>query len=281
MLIVASRKFATVIHATFRKKMQRCVRFTLYSHWISTCSWRARLAFHYKKIPFILTTVDIAGRHEKSPAVSQNVPAVHVDLAATPSDRNAVALPQQCSEPQTGEFIIGDSLAIIELLESIFPDSPRLLGRSAIERARIIEAFSGVSDGQVLQTLRVKRYLQSEFEKGSLPHNAEERVKEWSAKWTHESLTVLERISAANSELGRGRFVVGDRFSAADCALIPHAFAARKRYNIDIASNFPCLADLLAFQQHNADENLHEALHRSHPMNQPDAPVSTHSSTTR
>ena len=88
--------------------------FTLYTYWRSSCSWRVRIALHYKQLTYTPQCINITKAEHKTEEYgrinpSHSVPALVVSYAET----------QQ-------QLVMGQSLAILEWLEETHPSPPLL-----------------------------------------------------------------------------------------------------------------------------------------------------------
>ena len=116
--------------------------------------------------------------------------------------------------------VIGQSLAIIEYLEELFPDPP-LLPRDPGERAVVRSmALSIACDIHPLNNLRVMNYL-----KDPLGHDAA-TVSRWYAHWVAEGFRGLEEMARRSS--ADGRHLYGSSVTLADVLLVPQMYNARR-----------------------------------------------------
>lgn len=124
----------------------------------------------------------------------------------------------------TGEGLLGQSLAIIEYLEERFPEPPLLpAGAFARARARAL-ALQVACDIHPLNNLRVLQYLVGEF-------GIDEQQKlAWYHHWLQQGLAALERQLAS----GSSAFCCGERPGLADICLVPQLYNAR-RFGLDLA----------------------------------------------
>lgn len=115
--------------------------------------------------------------------------------------------------------VIGQSLAIIEYLDEVFPEPP-LLPKNALGRARVRGlAYAVACDIHPINNLRVRRFLLDEL------NHSEEEVLAWQVHWMKVGFEALETMLAASSETGR--FCHGDAPTLADICLIPQMANAR------------------------------------------------------
>ena len=113
---------------------------------------------------------------------------------------------------------IAQSLAIIDWLDTTFPDQP-LLPAEPGDRAEVLAfALTIACDIHPLNNLRVLKYLGGPLDQPEEARNA------WYRHWVAEGLATLEALAAARS----GRFVFGDVPTLADICLVPQMFNARR-----------------------------------------------------
>ncbi|WP_445401039.1 maleylacetoacetate isomerase [Zobellella sp. An-6] len=124
----------------------------------------------------------------------------------------------------TGEGLLGQSLAIIEYLDERFPAPPLLpAGAFARARARAL-ALQVACDIHPLNNLRVLQYLVGEF-------GIDERQKlAWYHHWLQQGLAALERQLTETDSI----FCCGDTPGLADICLVPQLYNAR-RFGLDLA----------------------------------------------
>lgn len=149
------------------------------------------------------------------------------------------------------DFVLTQSLAILEYLEDTHP-SPPLLPAGARQRARARQfAHIIVSDIQSLTNLRVLTYLRSVLNTPDVARSL------WYRHWLLEGLDALELWLTAEST---GEFCVGDAVTMADICLVPLLHSAR-RFALAL-EDFPRLCEvedacmaLPAFQQAHPDRH--------------------------
>jgi maleylacetoacetate isomerase len=179
----------------------------LYSYWRSSSAFRVRLALAAKGIPFRSVAVNLlAGAQRSSEHLARSplgvVPCLVVD----------------------GEPFV-ESVAIIELLEELYPALP-LLPRDPRDRARVralVEVVNAAT--QPLHNLIVVNKVSPD----------PEARKEWSRHFIARGLAAFETLMEVNEKRGvKGRFAYGDTFGMADCFLLPQVYGAR-RFAVDLA----------------------------------------------
>jgi maleylacetoacetate isomerase len=148
--------------------------------------------------------------------------------------------------------VLTQSLAIIDYLESVFPE-PRLIPADPVTAAKVrAVALTIACDIHPLNNLRVLNYL-----KGPLARSQED-VDQWYRHWMLKG-----GLEAVEAMIGGEDFCFGDSPSLADVCLIPQVFNAR-RYKIDISH----LKKIVHIDRRCADI---AAFAGAHPSRQPDA----------
>lgn len=210
---------------------------TLYSYFRSSTSYRVRIALNLKGIPFKYNAVHLlkdGGEQHKTEYRKVN------PIGGVPS----IAM---------GDFVLGESLAILEFLDENYSNCP-LYPKDSKQKAIVRQMCEIVnSDLHPLTNLRVLQYL----EKRGFDQNAKD---EWSHHWLKIGLEAFQKMVVKHG----GKFCFGDQVTAADLCLIPHLFTAR-RFNLDL-SPFDRLLKIeetcLAI----------DGFKKAHPFSQPDTP---------
>jgi maleylacetoacetate isomerase len=187
----------------------------LYTYWRSSSAYRVRLALAAKGVPYRSVPVNLLEGAQRSAEHTARSPMGFVP----------------CLEVNGEAFV--ESVAIIELLEALYPEPP-LLPKDPFARARVRALVEIVNAGtQPLQNLGVLQKLSSDGEVR----------KEWIQHFIAKGLGAFEAMMDANAARdpgSRGRFAYGDALSMADCYLVPQVYNAR-RYAVDLA-RFPRVA---------------------------------------
>jgi len=145
---------------------------------------------------------------------------------------------------------LGQSLAIINYLESRWPNPPTLPS-DPLSKALSWQIAEIINAGiQPLQNSGVLRRLQRA--------NVDET--QWAHDWIEEGLGAVEALVAQSA----GRYCIADRPTVADICLIPQLYNAR-RYDVDLSA----FQHLLRVEA--ACEKL-SAFFVAHPDRQPDKP---------
>jgi len=183
----------------------------LYGFPRSSMSWTVRMALGVKGLAYETVTVDI--RRDSDERARTGYAEINA-LGQVP-----VLQWREGEQPRR----IAQSLAIIELLEELYPQ-PALWPADRFLRARARELAAMVQAGT--------QPLQNNYVLGQLSERGvDERA--WARHFIERGLTALQ-IAAAPT---RGRFLVGDTLSAADLYLGPMLYNARR---------YDCALDRLA-----------------------------------
>ncbi|MCA0452014.1 MAG: maleylacetoacetate isomerase [Proteobacteria bacterium] len=151
---------------------------------------------------------------------------------------------------------VAQSMAIVELLEELFPD-PSVLPADPLLRAEARSfAYLISADLHPINNNRVRRYLD-----GVLGVD-ERQIRDWYRHWVGEAFSSLERQLAQRS--ARYRFCFDDRPGLADACLVPQIDNAR-RFDCDL-SPYPLLLSV------DAQCRQLDAFKRAAPAMQPDYP---------
>jgi maleylacetoacetate isomerase len=176
----------------------------LYSYWRSSAAYRVRIALNLKGLDHEIVPVSLlpgAAEHRQE------------DYRA----RNAQMLVPFLED---GNFSTGQSLAILEYLEEMYPE-PALLPADAQRRAAVRSFCDSICcDIHPLNNLRVMQYLKGELDV------SDEQFNTWYAHWIHEGFKAAEAAAAAFAD--DGQFAFGKSVSLADTCLIPQVYNARR-----------------------------------------------------
>lgn len=193
----------------------------LYSYFRSSAAFRARIAVNLKGVEYETAYVDLrafGSGPKKAEYLAVNpqglVPALDVDGTT-----------------------VGQSLAIIEYLDEVYPDPP-LLPRSPVDRARVrAMALTVACDIHPLNNLRVLNYLRSPIGQN------EDAVNAWYRHWIALGFDALEQQVARAT--GDGRHMFGSSVTIADIFIVPQMYNAR-RFKCDV-SGYPALQGVCAY----------------------------------
>jgi maleylacetoacetate isomerase len=209
----------------------------LYTYFRSSAAFRVRIALNLKGVVYEPKFVHLPrGEHRAADYAAQN-PQALVPLLITDDGTR-----------------LAQSLAIIELLDDLYPRQP-LLPRDARERARVRSLSLLVAcEIHPLNNLRVLQHLKRAL------GQSEDQLNTWYRHWIADGLGKLE---AELKTPGTGRYCHGDAPTMADCCLVPQIFNA-KRYQSDL-SPYPTVMRVF-------DECMKlDAFDLAQPAKQPDA----------
>ncbi|KAK8618987.1 hypothetical protein V6N13_132957 [Hibiscus sabdariffa] len=207
----------------------------LYSYWISSCSWRIRIALNLKGLQYQYIPVNLLKGEHFSPEFQKLNPIGYVPVLVD------------------GDIVISDSFAIFMYLEEKYPHIP-LLPSDLPKKALNIQAANIVSSSiQPLQNLAVLKYIEEKT-------SPDEKIP-WAKFHIEKGFAALEKLLKDHA----GRYATGDEVSMADVFLAPQIYNGMKRFNVDMAK-FPLLTRL-----NDAYSELPE-FQKATPENQPDAP---------
>ena len=178
----------------------------LYTYWRSSSSYRVRFALSAKKLAYESRAVNLATGEHRLDAHAPQIPTGFVPSVVI-----------------DGKMMV-ESVAIIELLEDLFPD-PALFPRDPWGRARVRALVEVINAGtQPLQNLSVLDHYSRE----------PEARKGWARHFVARGLAAFERLMALHENEGvEGKFAYGDTLSAADIFLVPQMYSAQ-RFGVDL-----------------------------------------------
>lgn len=170
----------------------------LYDYWRSSAAYRVRIALNLKGVDYRPVPVNLLeGEQHGSAHHARNplglVPVLEVD-----------GVP------------IAQSLAIIDWLESAYPE-PRLLPSDPVARAQVLAStLTLISETHPLQNLRVIKYLRDIMGQDG------EAVSSWLRHWIGTGLTALEAVAPEQGLFG------GKAPNLLDLCLVPQMYSARR-----------------------------------------------------
>ena len=210
----------------------------LYNYFRSSTSYRARIALHHKSLAFEYKPVHLLnnGGEQNSDEYKRLNPAGEVPTLI-----------------HMGKAI-GQSMAIIQYLEDLFPQNP-LLPKNSYEKAKVLQVSEGINCGHSLTNLKVMAKLQKDY---SL---LDEQKKEWTQSWMNKLLESCEKQIKSTTKT----YAFGDEVTVADLFIIPFLFSA-ERFEVDI-SRYPLIAKI------KLNCLKLESFQKAHPMNQIDTPA--------
>lgn len=181
----------------------------LYTYFRSSCSARLRIALNLKNISYDCVYVNLAKDEHRSEShktlnPSQSVPALVI--------------------PDSGHtsFSIGQSIAALEYLEDVYPNTLMLLPPPSDPFARAAIRSSVQIIASDIQPLTTSRALRRVGESGADPNT-------WTRHFMALGLAAYESAIAKTA----GNFSYGDEISLADCCLVPAVWGAQ-RYDVDM-----------------------------------------------
>lgn len=173
----------------------------LSTYWRSSCSFRVRIALGYKKVDYEPLLVNLLEGDQKKPAHLAKNPIGHVPTLTIDGVTHV------------------DSIAIMELLEELYPDPP-LLPKAPHDRARVRALVQTIASGiQPLQNLVVLDRVGG---------TDQEKRSDWMKFWITRGLGAFEALASEG-----GPFAYGTTFTMADACLVPQIYASR-RVGVDL-----------------------------------------------
>ena len=211
----------------------------LYSYFRSSAAYRVRIALNLKGLAADIIPVHLlkdGGQQRQQDYLDINPTALVPTLV-------------------DGDFVLGQSMAIVEYLEETHPQ-PALLPSDVQDRARIRAIAQIIAcDIHPLNNLRVLQYLKHTL-------NIDDAGRDqWYMHWVHLGLTGVEAMLADSPQTGE--FCHGDEPGYADLMLVPQVANAR-RFNCDLSS-MPNVVRI------DAACNKLDAFIKAAPANQPDS----------
>ncbi|QYJ77782.1 maleylacetoacetate isomerase [Shewanella acanthi] len=183
----------------------------LYGYWRSSAAYRVRIALNLKGLTAEQLSVHLVregGEQHKAEYIALNPQEL---------------VPTLVVEGKQGTDNLTQSLAIIEYLEELYPQSP-LLPTSPLARAQVRALAQSIAcEIHPLNNLRVLQYLTQTLEVDEAAKNA------WYHHWVNTGFSALEK----QLERVSGRYCFGDSVTIADLCLIPQVYNA-KRFNVDL-----------------------------------------------
>lgn len=181
----------------------------LYDYYRSSAAYRVRIALNLKGVRTEQVAVNLVDDEQSGAAYRARNPQGLVPAL------------------ETGEGVLGQSLAILEYLDETHP-APALLPKRAWDRARMRSLAQTLAcDVHPLNNLRVLNYL-----RGPLGQQ-QDSVERWIAHWIRHGFRALEAQAPEQGFLG------GSQPMLPDVVLVPQMYSAR-RFGVDLGA-FPRL----------------------------------------
>lgn len=212
----------------------------LYSYFRSSASYRVRIALNLKEVKVGQIPVNLLKAEQKSQEFGVKNPQRLLPVL----------------EISDGK-VLTQSMAIMEYLDELFPDTHRLLPESPEARARVRAISQAIAcEIAPINNLRVLNYLTQRL------GVTEDGKNTWVQHWIAEGFEAVETILSHSTSTGK--FCHGDSPTMADCCLVPQVFNAR-RFECNLTP-YPTVMRIVE-----SCEAL-SAFKLAHPSNQPDTP---------
>lgn len=183
----------------------------LYHYYRSSTSYRVRIALYLKNVDFESYHINLLNAEQRSAEYLTINP-----LGGVPA-------------LQDGDFILTQSLAILDYLEQIKPSSS--LYPADAKSCAFVQQIATViaEDIHPLINMKTQKYLSDNLGADELAK------KEWFRHWTSTGTAAIEKMLACHGK--SGNFALGDQVSIADICLIPHLYSMR-RFGVNL-DEFP------------------------------------------
>lgn len=186
----------------------------LYNYFRSSTSYRVRIALNLKNLEYQYQPVHLlkdGGEQYQQKYLALNpmaeVPTLHHE-----------------------GFNLGQSMAIIEYLEDVFP-SPHLFPKDLQSKGKVRQFCETINSFMhPLSNLKVMQYLEK-----NNSYTAKDK-EQWISHWYHKGFQALENWLSQN----HGIYSFGNQITYADCFLIPLIFSAQ-RFNVNLVDYKLCL----------------------------------------
>ena len=183
---------------------------TLYGYWRSSATYRVRIALNLKKLPYIYIPVHLV----------KNGGGQH--LAEYQTLNPAELVPTLIDDEGN---LLNQSSAIIEYLDELYPQKPKLLPSTPLDKAKIRTLAQDITcDIQPLANLRVMQYMNKSLS------CSDSQQKAWSKHWIETGFDGLEK----RLQKSAGDYCFGNTLTMADVCLVPQVYnASRFSVNLD------------------------------------------------
>jgi maleylacetoacetate isomerase len=169
----------------------------LYDYWRSSASYRVRIALEMKQVPYRRHDVNLLTGEQSS---------------AANRDRNAQGFVPTI---EVDGHRIGQSLAIIDYLDAVYPEPPLVSSNPLVRAATLQRALVIAADIHPVNNLRILKRLK---ELG-IDQAARD---DWYRLWIGEGFDALEAMA------GDGPYLGGEQPDLSDVCLVPQMFNARR-----------------------------------------------------
>jgi maleylacetoacetate isomerase len=205
----------------------------LYDYGYSSAAYRTRIALNLKGLDYDRVTIDLVKDGGQQHSASYK----------------AVNPQELIPSLETDGSVIGQSLAIIEYLDEVYP-SPRLLPTYPLARAKVRQmAYAIACDIHPINNLSARQLL------SKMGHGEEEIMAKWYAHWIHKGFAALETLLSQSKD--KGSYCYGDTPTLADICLVPQ-MANAYRFKVPVDA-FPTLVKI------DAHARLHPAFAAAAP----------------
>ena len=240
-----------------RKMSSPYSNFSLSTYWRSSSSWRVRTALAAKGITYDSIPVHLVKGEQKS---EENMKVNHM-----------AQVPTLHFTHKGKQVSLSQSLAIIDFLESAFPDvEGSLYPKDALDKANALEIAEIINSGtQPLQNFGVMKKITAELGDKAAEAGITMTGRTWAKDFIIVGLTAVERVvSRLNEGNSADEFyaVGGDHPTVADACIVPQLYNGR-RFEVDLETVCPTLLKVEKMCQKN------EWFIQSHPDAQVDAVV--------
>lgn len=179
----------------------------LYGYWRSSAAYRVRIALNLKAIAY------------------QSMPVHLIQDGGQQHSEEYTALNPTHLVPTLvdGDFVLNQSMAIIEYLDSQYPEV-KLIPSDAkhAAQARAL-AYDIACEVHPLNNLRVQQFLSQQLEVN------DEKKQAWVDHWMSVGFAAFEQQVIKS----KGKYCVGDEVTIADLCLVPQIYNAQ-RFNVDL-----------------------------------------------
>lgn len=170
----------------------------LHDYWRSSAAYRVRIALNLKGVAYQAVQVDLVAGDQRGADYRALNPLGLIPLLEIDGHR------------------LSQSLAIIDYLDTRFPDPPLLPADPAARAHTLALALTIAAEIHPLQNLRVQQYLRHEMGQGK------DAIEGWLHRWLGDGLAALEAAAPETGLFG------GDAPDLADICLVPQMYSARR-----------------------------------------------------